>query len=125
MAETALTVNESSETELDYGANLEDADTVNNNSAANVNGDLMLLMENPGASSATVTITAQNSPKSIQGHGPLTKADKVVSLAAGEEKMIGPLNAAMWNDGNNNIILTAGGAGAADVNYYAFRGPKV
>lgn len=120
MAETALTVGSVSETELDV-TTLENADTSNNNSAANLNGDVMLLLDNPGASTATVTVTAQTTSKNVSGYGPMTKADKVVTLTTGQTKLVGPFPAKTWNDGNGNLIITAGGAGAADVDLKAFR----
>lgn len=122
----ALTVRTVSETDIDVavGAGLEDADSGAGDTAANPNGDVMLYMENPGASSATVTVTAQNTPKNISGHGPLTKANLAITMAAGAKRMVGPLNDQMWNDGSGNVNISYSGAGAADVDIMAFRGPK-
>jgi hypothetical protein len=119
-----LTVQTVSETELDVGGNFENADSALGDKAQNPNGDLYLLFKNGGASSATATLAAQNTPKSFEGHGPMTKVDKAVALAAGEEKLVGPLNAQMWNDGNGDVNIAYSGAGAADVDVLAYRGVK-
>lgn len=121
--ETALTVRTvDQDNEYDFQGNLENADTGNNNSAANPNGDLMLFCYNNGATGeATVTITAQTTSYSKSGEGTLTKSDKVVTLSTGEFDVVGPFAKSPWNDANDNIIITAGGTGAADVDYVAFR----
>jgi len=125
MAETALTVRDVSETEVDLGALIENVDTANENSAANPNGDVMFFIWNNGATGqAVVTFTAQNSPKTIAGHGPLTKANLAVTLETGEKKLIGPFNAQMWNDGSDNVLMVHSGTGEADLDILAFRAVK-
>jgi O-glycosyl hydrolase len=96
------------------------ADNVNGNSIVNVNGDLLLTFKNPGASSAVVTIEVQLASQVIKGFGPLTKADILCNLAAGEHCFLGPLNAKFWNDAASKVQVTYSGAGAADVDILAF-----
>lgn len=118
-----LTVQNVSETALEVEGNYENADTGSGDKAKNRNGDLFLLFKNAsGSDSATATLAAQNTPKSIAGHGPMTKADLAIALAAGEVKMVGPLNKLMWNDGSDDVNIAYSGVAAADIDVLAFRG---
>lgn len=112
-------------TELGILHTFANSDTVNNNKFANPNGnDLFLLIKNPGASTATVTITAQNTSFSKVSEGVLTKTDTVVAMGIGEERLVGPFPKGSWNDVNSEVILIAGGAGASDIDYALIEVPK-
>lgn len=121
--ETALTVTEISETPilLPY----ENADNSNGNSFSNRSGDvfLSLLLPTGSAGSATVTVTAQTTSTEVPGFGVLTKADLVVALSVGEEKIVGPFPSQSWNDNSGNVILAITGTGASDVDFAALRIP--
>ena len=116
--ETVLVVGDVVEAGLDVSTPT-NCDTVNNHSAANQNGDVFLYLDNPGASTATVTITAQTTSKDVPGFGTLTKSDQVITLLTTETFLAGPFLPLAFNDGNNNVIITCGGAGAADVDITA------
>lgn len=119
--ETALTVTRLTETSvlLPY----ENSDDVNGNSASNRTGDVFLAISLPSgaAGTATVTITAQNTSKEVVGYGVLTKADNVISMGLGEEKVVGPFPPRSWNDSSGNLIISYTGTGAADVDIAALR----
>lgn len=120
-AQTALTVaTVTGDTPLDI-TTVENADSGSGNTAANSNGDVMFFFHNNGASSASVTITAQDTTVTVPGYGDLTKSDQVVSLSAGERYLAGPYPAAPWNNTSGQVVLNYGGAGAADVDVKAFR----
>jgi len=116
--ETPLTVATITEAGLDVTTPT-DCDTGNNHSAVNSNGDVMLYLDNPGGSTATVTITAQTTSKVVAGFGTLTKADRVITLLTTETFIAGPFTSQAFNDSSGNIIITCGGAGAADINLTA------
>jgi hypothetical protein len=119
--ETALTVTRLNETAILIPH--ENADDVNGNSVSNRTGDvfLSLLLPTGSAGSATVTVTAQTTSTDVVGYGVLTKADNVVSLNVGEQKVVGPFPPKSWNDGNGNLILSFTGTGAADVDVASMR----
>lgn len=117
-ARTALTIQTSSETSALL--NFQSANDVDGNSVAN-NGKVYLACKNPGASSATVTIPAQATSKNIAGFGVVTKADVVMSLAAGEEEIAGPFAVSAFNNSSGLMLLNYGGAGAADVDCAPFK----
>jgi hypothetical protein len=120
--ETALTVQTVSETEAAIG--YESVDVTNANSAANPNGDLFLLLFNEhGADSATVTITAQNTTKTVPGYGVMTKADKVVTLTTLQRKVVGPFRKASWNNSSGLVIITTTGTASGSVDIAAMRVP--
>ena len=122
--ETALTVTRLTETSilLPY----ENADNVNGNSISNRTGDvfLALLLPSGSAGSATVTLTAQTTSTTVPGFGPMTKADLVIALAVGEEKVVGPFAVGAWNNATGNLILSFTGTGASDVDVAALRAIK-
>jgi len=120
--ETALTVTELSETAII--APFENADNANGNSYQNRTADasILLLLPVGSAGTATVTITAQNTVNpNVPGWGPLTKADIVVALNVGEQKLLGPLAVNAWNDSNGDVIISYAGTGAADVDVAVVR----
>jgi len=87
----------------------------------NAGGDVFLVLDNPGASTATVTITVQNATHNVPGKGPLIKASIVVTLLTTEEKTVGPFNSRVWNNSSAQLVLSYGGAGAADVDVAALK----
>lgn len=93
-----------------------DVDDAGGDKIKNVDGKTFLLLENPGGDVAAVTITAQQTVRTTPGFGPMTKADLVINVNAGETKMVGPFPSAPWNDSAGDLVLTYSGAGAADIN---------
>lgn len=91
------------------------ADTGAGDKVKNIDGKTFLLLENPGASAATATITAQVTSRDVPGFGPLTKASLAVPVNAGETKMVGPFPASSWTDTNGDLNISYSGAGAADI----------
>lgn len=87
----------------------------------NDDGATILHLKNGGASSATVTVTAQDTSEEVAGFGAMTKADLVVTVPAGAERLVGPLPKRAFNDADGNLNLAYGGAGAADVDVAAYR----
>jgi len=116
MPETAVTVNEVSETPVDLTTGT-DGDETNGNSFSNPNGDLVLYFRNDdgGGNSATATVTAQTTSRDFGGYGPMTKSDLDVSLDDGDSKLVGPFSKQAWNDANDNVIVNYTGTGAAGV----------
>jgi hypothetical protein len=117
MAKTAISVQKISETAA--AKTYSDADDSNGNKIANPNGDVFLHLKNPGENSATVTIAAQGTSHDVPGYGPMTKADLSISLAASEEKFVGPFSKSAWNDSSGDINVTYSGTGASDVDVAA------
>ena len=101
----------------------ENADNVNGNSLSNRTADIFLVLFLPSgaAGSAVVTLTAQNTSTEVPGFGVMTKADLVVSLNVGEEKLVGPFPTRSWNNSSGNVILSYSGTGASDVDVAALR----
>ena len=64
-----------------------------------------LYVDNQDAASTNVTITVQTATVDINGFGNLTKADKVVSIAAGVTVCIGPLPSA-FNDASGYVQVS-------------------
>lgn len=93
-----------------------DADTGAGDKVTNHDGKTFLLLQNPGASAATATITAQATSVDVPGLGPMVKADLVVDVNSGEDKLVGPFPATAWNDSGGDINIAYAGAGAADIN---------
>ena len=97
------------------------ADTGSGDVVSNIGQDVLVLLTNPGASSADVTITAQDTSFVVPGYGPVEQTDKVISLAAGETWMGGPFPASVWNNSSNQLELTYAGTGATDVDVAILR----
>jgi hypothetical protein len=95
------------------------ADTVNGDKFKNFSGKVFLLVKNTGASAATVTINAIPTSKNDPDLGVLSKTDPVISLAAGDEKLVGPFKKGAFNDGAGDVSVAYGGLGAADVDVAA------
>ena len=73
---------------------------------ANPRGTALLYVKNGGGSSINVTLTAQITTRPADGAYPsMTVANNVVAVAAGAEKVIGPIPSA-FNDGNGNVQVT-------------------
>lgn len=97
------------------------ADTGSGDKVTNKNGDVILRFKNPGASSATATISAQNTTKKVGSWGNLTRSDIAVALAAGEEKTVGPFGTGAFNDANGDLNIAYSGAGSADIDVAALK----
>ena len=91
------------------------ADTGSGDKIKNNDGKTFLLIKNPGASSATVTVAAQGTSIDVPGYGPMVKANLAVPVNAGEEKLVGPFPASAWSDSNGDLNLSYSGAGASDI----------
>lgn len=78
-------------------------------------GRTFLLVENGGASSITVTVTAQKTSLSVPGLGNVTKANVAQAIAAGDEALLGPFAPAVFNDINGNIDITYSGVTSVSV----------
>ncbi len=118
-APTTLTVQELSETA--WTQSLTAADTANGNRVSNPNGDIFLILANPGGTTADVIIDAATASVSVPGYGPLTKSDLTVSLGATTTKLVGPFSKRAWNDTSGFVQLTFSGAGSNNVTVKALR----
>lgn len=99
-----------------------DADEASGDTFVNSNGDLALYFINEsGTDAATVTLTAQETSKDVSGYGQMSKSNLTISLAAGEDKIVGPLEKRAWNDSSGNVNAAYSGTAAASVKVYAFR----
>lgn len=122
LAETALTVNNVSETA--QALPFESGDEPNGNSAANHNGDVFFILRNDdGSNSGVVTFTAQQTSKSVSGYGPLTKDDLAVTLTAGQQQIVGPFPARAWNNSSGLVILAFSGTASASISVATMRIP--
>jgi hypothetical protein len=68
-----------------------------------------LHVKNGGGSSINVTITAQQTSRSVPGMGAMTKSNQVVAVGAGAEKMIGPFPPDAYKDSSGlvNVAYSA------------------
>lgn len=118
--QTVLSVQTTSEAPLDL-TTLTNSDPVNGMRATNENGDVFFFVDNPDASSAVITFTAQIATKEVPGYGPLTKSNLSVTLAGGESKMVGPFPARAWNDASGDILISFSGDASDDLDLAAIR----
>lgn len=65
----------------------------------NKNGDVILRVINGGAEATNVTVVT---PGEVGGNA---IADKVVAVAAGKTRLIGPFDPAVYNDGKGNLAV--------------------
>lgn len=73
---------------------------------ANPRGTAMLYVKNGGGSSINVTLTAQQTKRPAEGPWPeATVPDVVVAVAAGVEKIIGPIPSA-YNTDTGNVAVS-------------------
>lgn len=101
---------------------VEAADTESGDTASNPDGGLFLYLENSSATNAaTATITAVNKEFEKPDIGKVSKTDLAISLAAGEQKLVGPLPKSVYNNSSENVSIAYSGDGAADVNVAAVR----
>lgn len=101
--------------------NLADADTGSGDVIPNLNGDVLLYLDNPGASQAIVTVTVQDASFDVPGYGTVEQTSKVITLEAGESFVAGPYTTNVWNNSSNQVDIQYSGAGAADVDVGALR----
>ena len=122
-AQTAITVQTTSETDITPGGTTGGTDHAAGWTVTNPNGDVMLLIENTAATgSAVITITAQDVSVTVPGYGPLTKANLSITVGVNAQKIVGPFPPRVWNDTSGNIAGPAiTGAGNADIIIHPFR----
>lgn len=114
MAATVLSVQQISESPAAPTYNA--ADTVNGNSFLNPDQNIYLHFKNNHATnSSTATITAQTTSLNIPGYGDVTIGNISVSLAALEEKVVGPFPAQAYNDANGYVQVSYAGTGTVVV----------
>lgn len=84
-----------------YGAAAGGGDAI-----VNTKGDVFLHAKNADAATTTITITAQSTSKKIAGYGSMTKANAVIAIPAGEDRMIGPFPPEAFNDAAGKVEVT-------------------
>lgn len=120
--ETAITIQTTSETKITPTASTGAADESNGFSVANLNCDVMLLVDNTTAATATVTVTAQDVSVTVPGFGPLSKSNATVALSGAVERhIIGPFPCETFNNSSGAIVGTITGTNAANVAISPFR----
>lgn len=123
----AWTATLSRQTVSDSAAALEptyaNADTASGDLVTNTDGKTLLLVKNPGSSTATVTVTAQVASTTKPGFGTVSRANIVATLSAGEAAVMGPFPIDAFNTGAGNISISYGSAGAPDVDTAALKLP--
>lgn len=115
--QTALTVQEISETEYQVSASA--ADQTNGNSVANPNGDVFLLLSST-AGTCVHTLAAGTASVEVPGYGPLTKSNLAVSCGSGVQKLVGPFQTKAWNT-SGNLLLSFSAASTASCTVKALR----
>ncbi len=98
-----------------------DVDDTNGNEVKNAAGDVILIFENPGLSSATATVNVQVASITVPGFGAVTKASVSCVMATLGHCVVGPFTTRQWNDGNSKLQITYSGAGSADINIIALK----
>lgn len=82
-------------------------------------GQTFLVVSNGSGSSIDMTIAAQTTSATKQGMEDITYSNKVVALADGATKMIGPFATGTYNDANGRVQVTY--SSAISVTVAAFR----
>lgn len=85
-------------------------------------GDTFLHVKNGGGAGITVTLTAQVTSRDAEGFGPFTRANQVVSVGAGAERMIGPFPPKTWNNANGRVAIAY--SAVTSVTVGAFKVPR-
>lgn len=75
----------------------------------NNTGKEFLMVVNGGGGSINVTATVQNADLNSDSHGEISKGDRIVAVAAGETKLIGPFARIAFNDINGKVQLAYSG----------------
>ena len=76
---------------------------------ANPDGKKFFFCKNGGGGSINVTFTAADTNANSQERGRITRADRVVAVAAGVEKLIGPFAPKVFNDAAGIVAVTYSG----------------
>lgn len=118
MAQTALTVQDVSETA--YQLSFDVSDQASGNTVANPNGDVFLLIKSV-AGTSSITIDAPNSSIEVPGYGPLAKSDLTITVGAGEQKIVGPFQTRAWNSSAGKLVLSYLPVSQASTSIKAFR----
>jgi hypothetical protein len=66
---------------------------------------ICLIVNNGSGDSINVTLTAETTSATVSGYGSVTLADAVVAVAAGAEKVIGPIPAAYINTATGKVAV--------------------
>lgn len=74
-----------------------------------------LHVRNGGVSDVTVTITAQNTSRSVPGMGTMTKSNIAVVVTAGEERFIGPFAPDAYKNASGNVEVSYSGVTSVTV----------
>jgi len=82
------------------------AATAGGDAIINTGADTILHVKNAGAGAVAVTITAQRTSKTVGGFGAMTKANIVVTVAAGAESFIGPFPVSAFDDSTGRVQIT-------------------
>ncbi len=81
-----------------------------------------LHVKNGGGGSINVTITAVDTSITVKGVGTVTVANKVIAVANGTEKLIGPFSAA-YKDAAQTVAIAY--SGTSSVTAAALKMPKI
>ena len=69
----------------------------------NADDRTFLHVKNGDAASKTVTITAQTTSATVAGFGVVTKANRTVTVPAGEDRLIGPFPTKAFNNSSSQV----------------------
>jgi hypothetical protein len=98
-----LTVRDSSESGVTF---TETAANSGGDEFVNSGRELLVVKNEHGSNSYTVTITAQVTTLEDTTHGTLTKSNTAKACAAGSVTVFGPFPTAAWNDANSKVQIT-------------------
>lgn len=120
------TVSVQSVAEASAALTFANADTSNGNRFQNPNEDVLLVLRNVHATdAATVTIDAATASINDPVLGTVSKADNVVSLAAGDIKILGPFPRRTFNTTAEFVNMAVSGDAASSVRIAPFKSPKL
>lgn len=65
-----------------------------------------IIAKNADASSTNITFTNQLTAEKVPGFGQIDFSDKVIAVAAGATKVIGPFKAKQWNNTSGAVAVS-------------------
>ena len=71
----------------------------------NSTANRFIYINNTSATNSVVTVTAANTSFTVPGYGSMTKADKVVTVTAGEIRFIGPFPKSAFNNTSSQVAI--------------------